>query len=464
MKGATLMKLPRLNPGGNLDNFYKWDEIHRDKVIYDYLFWGKSCRELDREVLGKKTEKTHGFESRNILKCIGIENGFRDIFSSYNINTAISVLRENDEEHYKPLISILLRVKENLSRDKSYYVVEEEACGETSSEGGNDQKLEGMKDIAENQQKSSIRVTGGENVILYGVPGAGKSWTVANEYCSDETRMERIVFHPDYTYSDFVGQILLIVTEEGMVRYSFLPGPFTSLLKKAHDDPRHQYFLIIEELNRGNAPAIFGDIFQLLDRKTEEPLSGHEWELGESEYGVTNANIAQIVYGDSTHKVKIPSNMSIIGTMNTSDQNVFTLDTAFQRRWQMRMIENDFEDADISYMDILDTGVSWKDFCLVINNIILESSIQLNSSSDKRLGVYFIKKADLMVGSRRFSEKVLKYLWDDAFKFSRQEVFNLHQYNSLESVIKVFNSEVGVERFRVFEDSVYDRLINNQDY
>ena len=69
-----------------------------------------------------------------------------------------------------------------------------------------------------------------------------------------------------------------------------------------------------------------------------------------------------------------------------------------------------------------------------------------------------------MVGSRRFSEKVLKYLWDDAFKFSRQEVFNLHQYNSLESVIKVFNSEVGVERFRVFEDSVYDRLINNQDY
>ncbi len=128
------------------------------------------------------------------------------------------------------------------------------------------------------------------------------------------------------------------------------------------------------------------------------------------------------------------------------------------------MIENDFEDADISYMDILDTGVSWKDFCLVINNIILESSIQLNSSSDKRLGVYFIKKADLMVGSRRFSEKVLKYLWDDAFKFSRQEVFNLHQYNSLESVIKVFNSEVGVERFRVFEDSVYDRLINNQDY
>ncbi len=458
------MKLPRLNSEGKWDNFYKWDEFYRDKVIYNYLFCGKNHRELDREVLGKKPEKTHGFESRNILNCIGLEYRFRDIFSSYNINTAISVLRENDEEHYKPLINILLRIKENLSRDKRYYTIEKETYSEKMPEkSGDNQKVDTVMDRGTHQQKFLTRVSGGENVILYGVPGVGKSWTIANEYCSDETRMERIVFHPDYTYSDFVGQILPSVTEDGMVRYSFLPGPFTSLLKRAYDDPLHQYFLIIEELNRGNAPAIFGDIFQLLDRKTDEELEDGEALIGTSEYGITNASIAQIVYGDPAHKVKIPSNMSIIGTMNTSDQNVFTLDTAFQRRWQMRMIENNFEHADISYEKIWDTGVCWKDFCKVINDIILESSIQLNSSSDKRLGVYFIKKADLVIGSKRFPEKVLKYLWDDAFKFSRQDVFNLNQYNNLESVIKGFNSGEGVERFKVFEDSVYEDLKNFED-
>lgn len=99
------------------------------------------------------------------------------------------------------------------------------------------------------------------------------------------------------------------------------------------------YILIIEEINRGNAPAIFGEVFQLLDRKSEiRDFDDDGYPIGTSEYGITNANIAKIVYGDSKHKVRIPSNLSILGTMNTSDQNVFTLDTAFQRRWEMRLI------------------------------------------------------------------------------------------------------------------------------
>lgn len=324
------------------------------------------------------------------------------------------------------------------------------------------------------------RIAGGSNVLLYGVPGAGKSWTIAHEYCNDESRMERLVFHPDYTYSDFIGQILPEVSE-GKVSYAFKPGPFTSLLKRAYWNPNTEYFLIIEEINRGNAPAIFGDVFQLLDRKME--FNGNEnngYPVGTSEYGITNANIAQIVYGNPEHKVRIPSNLSIIGTMNTSDQNVFTLDTAFQRRWEMRMIENSFVHVDKTFADhpILDTHVTWRIFCTVMNQIILEKNVRLASSEDKRLGVYFVHLRDLIYDERaddqeadaleqakakrnnsRFPEKVLKYLWDDVFKFSRDDIFEVDQYNSLEAVIRKFMEEQGDARFSILKDTIYNALI-----
>ncbi len=333
----------------------------------------------------------------------------------------------------------------------------------------------------EQDNLEDIRVAGGTNVLLYGVPGAGKSWTITHEYCNDESRMERLVFHPDYTYSDFIGQILPNVSE-GMVSYSFTPGPFTSLLKRAYLNPDTEYFLVIEEINRGNAPAIFGEVFQMLDRKTEISETGDDgYPIGTSEYGITNANIARIVYGNPNHKVRIPSNMSIIGTMNTSDQNVFTLDTAFQRRWDMRMVENSFKDVDPKFANhaILDTEVTWQVFCTAINNIILEKNVRLTSSEDKRLGTYFVHLRDLIYDANadddqlgefervkarrnnsRFPEKVLKYLWDDAFKFSREDVFDVGQYNSLEAVIRKFTQEKGNARFSVFKDTVYDALMS----
>ena len=230
----------------------------------------------------------------------------------------------------------------------------------------------------------------GTNVILYGVPGAGKSWTIKEEYCDDEDRMERLVFHPDYTYSDFVGQILPKINDDGSVSYVFNPGPFTKLVKKAYYNPKEHFYLVIEEVNRGNAPAIFGDIFQLLDRNKD----------GGSEYAITNADIAKIVYGKENHKVSIPSNMSILCTMNTSDQNVFTLDTAFQRRWNMRLIQNKFREGEekeqaFAKTEILDTTVTWEKFFTEINKIILDKNIRMTSSEDKRLGTHFVSVEDL---------------------------------------------------------------------
>lgn len=320
------------------------------------------------------------------------------------------------------------------------------------------------------------RKPGGINVLLYGVPGSGKSWTIQQEYCSDESRMERLVFHPDYTYADFVGQILPSVSDDDKVRYRFAPGPFTRLLKKAYQNPDAEYFLIIEEINRGNAPAVFGEVFQLLDRTTENGL----FPAGTSEYAITNAEIAAIVYGNPEHKVRIPSNMSIVGTMNTSDQNVFTLDTAFQRRWQMRLIENSFKDHPYADERILDTEVTWGTFCQAVNKEILDANVRMTSSEDKRLGAFFVSAADLRYDpaaddpgagkaahiaakhqNSRFPEKVIKYLWDDAFRFSRENVFETGSYKCLEAVMKKFASEKGNDRFAIFKDGLF-RAITGQ--
>lgn len=244
----------------------------------------------------------------------------------------------------------------------------------------------------------AARIDNGTNVLLYGVPGSGKSWTIEHEYCKKGTNVERLVFHPDYTYSDFIGQILPNVAEDGQVSYKFTAGPFTNILADAYQNPDKEYILIIEEINRGNAPAIFGEVFQLLDRKTEiREVDDDGYPIGTSEYGITNANIAAIVYGDAKHKVRIPSNLSIIGTMNTSDQNVFTLDTAFQRRWEMRLIENNFEHVDRRLADakILDTGITWEVFCTQINKIIVGNNARMTSAEDKRLGAYFVHLRDL---------------------------------------------------------------------
>lgn len=347
----------------------------------------------------------------------------------------------------------------------------------------------------------------GKNTLLYGVPGSGKSWTIEHEYCEPGTIVERLVFHPDYTNADFVGQILPVVDPvDKQVTYEFTPGPFTSILRAAYLNPCQKYVLIIEEINRGNAPAIFGDIFQLLDRTVEEKtVGGITYPVGTSEYGITNENVARIVYGDAAHKVRIPANLSIVGTMNTSDQNVFTLDTAFQRRWRMRLIENNFDNvrATLANAQILDTEVTWKTFCEKINNIIIGNKAKMASAEDKRLGVYFIHESDLtfdqrampsegyasllteyndllrieatgdmpedkkqrlniirdaLMHNRVFPEKVIKYLWDDAFKFNAEALFDTDNMESLEQIIRTFVYSKGRDRFKIFKRTVQEAL------
>ena len=274
----------------------------------------------------------------------------------------------------------------------------------------------------------------GQNVIFYGVPGCGKSHEIKKILEGVDTKYyKRILFHPEYSYSDFVGQLKPVV-KSSHITYDFVPGPFPEILQDAYSDAENNYFLIIEEINRGNAPAIFGDLFQLLDRD----------DNGESEYSIYNKEIIRYLnkwkrpeeYRDN---IRIPKNLTIFATMNTCDQNVFTLDTAFKRRWRMSRIENKFDSILSTWKIRFENGkdVSWKDFAEAVNDAILNNCNDGTAAEDKQLGTHFIKQCDL-TSARRFAEKVLMYLWDDVAKYDKSQLFDTKNYKTLDMVIDGF--------------------------
>lgn len=328
-----------------------------------------------------------------------------------------------------------------------------------------------------------------ENRIFYGVPGSGKSYKIqsyigkkygktsaeeiAENYKAlmENDQILRVVFHPEYAYSDFVGQILPSVKPSTVapgtndVTYSFKPGPFTKIIANALNNTEKNYFLIIEEITRGDAAAIFGDIFQLLDRFDRYSDVPNGRKVGESEYSITNEDILREVIrvkiaGDKkidkddvpesninayiekhiTDKtIRIPHNLWLIATMNTSDQSVFVLDTAFQRRWEMEMIPNEFEDKKLNF-EIKDTGITWKDFAKAVNIFIDDNNDSVMANEDKRLGAWFVRP-DIdkdTISRERFANKILKYLWDDVFKYNRDAFFKRDEYKTLEKVINKF--------------------------
>lgn len=301
------------------------------------------------------------------------------------------------------------------------------------------------------------------NILFYGVPGCGKSHTVGKKYESKvkEEYTIRVVFHPDYTYSDFVGQIMPVLEkvenkdgiEEEKLQYKFIPGPFTRILQLAEAYKDQQCLLIIEELNRGNAPAIFGEIFQLLDRNDD----------GTSRYGIYNSDIAEKVYGDKNKSIKLPPNLTIVATMNTSDQNVFTMDTAFQRRWQMKHIPNRFtgeslDEKTINHVakHLPNSEISWGVFAQTVNKKMHTANLGFGGTDDKSLGVYFATDNDLD-DAERFAEKVLKYLWDDAFKLGRQALFS-NCSEGLSSVIEAYEDAKGDPLKAVLVPEVYNEM------
>lgn len=245
--------------------------------------------------------------------------------------------------------------------------------------------------------------------IYIGPPGSGKSYL-----CRDLVNVTRIVFHPEYENSDFIGS-LLPVDSDGKIKYTFVPGPFTKILEKALHNREAQYNLLIEEMTRGNCAAIFGEIFQLLDRD----------ENGNSQYAINNDAIQDYLKIDSIY---LPNNLNIIGTVNSSDQNVFPMDTAFKRRFELvyvKPIEDGYEENDFLIM-----GYKWSDLCRNINKLICDNE---HLAEDKQIGFYFIKKAQTSEQELANIQKLCIYLWHDVDKFIHEVNFKLlnhRQYNN----------------------------------
>ena len=339
-------------------------------------------------------------------------------------------------------------------------------------------------------------------IIYYGVPGCGKSHKITtmlkdekakDPTFSEENQVVRTTFHPEYTNADFIGQILPEVHENGqgtsVVEYKFKPGPFAKILKQALHNPSKPFYLVIEEINRGNAAAIFGDVFQLLDRlkngdTSKEPIGTDGFEnhygKGWSEYFIMNADVNAFIrdanseneldtksidvsgiHFSSSTGLRLPPNLSIYATMNTSDQNVFTLDNAFQRRWDMELVSNtcDWNDKDHKNQaksKIGDTDICWETFREIVNNEI--SGGDFFNAEDKQLGPFFIEAEDDKIDGKKFANKVLKYLWADVFKRDTGKIFKS------ENLSKVVEDFTGTDAFdKVFVEDFVQSLKNSND-
>lgn len=272
-----------------------------------------------------------------------------------------------------------------------------------------------------------------QQVIYYGAPGTGKSYKVDKIIENlDLHYYERITFHPEYDNASFIGGYKPISEKDSSgndtIKYKFVPQAFTNIYKRAWQDLENPYFLVIEEINRGNCAEIFGEIFQLLDRNSSYTVTPSK-EL--KEYLINEAfedeNHLGIVNG-----LKLPPNLSILATMNTSDQSLFPMDSAFKRRWDWEYIPicytaiDDFKKKNDSFdfeIDIEDgKKYSWIKFIEKINL----NHIKVNPSlgMDKCIGNYFIKPDNgNVISLKPFVNKVIFYLWNDVFKDEDNKVF-----------------------------------------
>lgn len=294
-------------------------------------------------------------------------------------------------------------------------------------------------------------------IIYYGAPGTGKSHTIKKEEDEGKITCIRTTFHPDSDYATFVGCYKPHkIKDSQCLTYEFVEQAFLEAYKQAWMNPKKEIALVIEEINRGNCAQVFGDIFQLLDRsddgwstypiKADTDIAEHLKELRIQGYSASmNKRFGLDKEGKDRYPdrdwfgfMALPPNMSILATMNTSDQSLFPIDSAFKRRWDWKYIkikkgkkENGEElgwniqikDANGEPVKIIDenTTLPWWNFIQKVNEIIAS----MTSSADKQLGYFFCKPsekanetdekptiitADTLVG------KVIFYLWNDVFK------------------------------------------------
>ena len=304
-----------------------------------------------------------------------------------------------------------------------------------------------------------------EQIVYFGAPGTGKSFNIDKKLKRMKIKpqyISRVVFHPDYTYGDFVGCIKPKKDDKG-IDYLFEAGPLTRALITAFENPDKDIYIIIEEINRGNAAAIFGDLFQLLDRD----------DSGKSKYNITNKDICSVICKNEylrpffkMGEVWFPNNLNFLCTMNTADQNVFVLDTAFKRRFHMKYVSIDYSvfekkkelqgytiETDVfDGTDDLITLFNNSELREIVNQLNLDGTLKRNwptfamlvnatidvinqnegdqISEDKKLGPFYVL-LDEIEDKSKFADKVLYYLKQDVFKYS--DIYFTKSYQTLYS-------------------------------
>jgi len=310
--------------------------------------------------------------------------------------------------------------------------------------------------------------------ILFGSPGTGKSYQIREIArdklgipLDDTTHTVKTVFHPEYTYADFMGK-LLPLTQGNSVIYKFYPGHFIRILGMAYqgliDGKKDHYLLVIDELNRGNAAAIFGTVFQLLDRESDG-WSSYEVDISEMELvGLLEAMRLKPIIQDGTIEIKegktkilcedfcqrrkdelagnnsegsrvfsllqqrrinIPHNLSILATINTSDESIYYLDSAFKRRWDWEYVNAPLENVYIPeslqnvklviYYQEEEEVKEWPYCIFGINQLIKSNHQVIRRIEDKQIGWWFIKPENGQVELSQVKDKLMFYLWDSVF-------------------------------------------------
>lgn len=313
--------------------------------------------------------------------------------------------------------------------------------------------------------------------IIFGSPGTGKSHLIKSEIIPYELGIDekvnpenviKAVFHPEYTYGDFMGK-LLPITRAGQVEYNFYEGHFLKALAQAyknmiiaHDkngqklsEPEN-VVLIIDEINRGNSSAIFGSIFQLLDRDDygwssyDTSINGVTFfrlleligftfsydknqEIDEYKLkGFDNAKkletfqpkLAYLNFDLVNKTIKIPPNLHIIATMNTSDNSIYHMDTAFKRRWEWQFIN---VNSDLVKTDgiALKSESEWIDFIEKLNQFIKSNHSYIRGIEDKQIGKYFIKSQDGKINYSIIQSKLMFFIWDSVFNRDKKPLYEL---------------------------------------
>ncbi|WP_107667020.1 AAA family ATPase [Cyanothece sp. BG0011] len=327
--------------------------------------------------------------------------------------------------------------------------------------------------------------------ILFGSPGTGKSYKI-RQIAQEELNIEfddnskiltntvKTVFHPEYTYADFMGK-LLPLTQGNNVIYKYYPGHFLRALGMAYkgliDGNDEHYLLVIDELNRGNAPAIFGTVFQLLDREDDD-WSTYEVDISEMELiGLFDAmgyqakiqhdgniqidgtrfdifiqnredrlnfentegqRVLSLLKDFRNPKIKIPSNLSILATINTSDESIYYLDSAFKRRWDWEYIEvstnkiyyehipEEIRKTSLVFDEIFEEiELDWCQCIAGVNFFIREHHQMIRRIEDKQIGWWFIKPENGQIHANKVKDKLMFYLWDTVFIRDKRPLENL---------------------------------------